>query len=115
MKKYRNFTEDFKRSLIYRINGGQLTKAEAARENDLSASLVDRWQKQINEGTLRSHPTKRERQLEKELEQYKKKVGELTMLNDLLKKIPEELARMRKSDGYVVTGLNADPSKRGAK
>jgi transposase-like protein len=115
MKKYRNFTEDFKRSLIFRIDSGQITKAEAARENDIAPSLIDRWQKQIHEGTLRNHPSKRERQLEKELDQYKKKVGELTMTNDLLKKIPEHLAQMRKSDGYVVTGLNVAPLKRGAK
>jgi transposase-like protein len=115
MKKYRKFEEDFKRSLIFRIDSGQITKAAAARENDLSTTLVDRWQRQIHEGNLRQHPSKRERQLEKELEQYKKKVGELTMMNDLLKKIPEHLAQMRKSDGYVVTGLNAAPSKRDAK
>jgi transposase-like protein len=115
MKKYRTFTEDFKRTLVYRIDSSQITKAEAARENDLSSSLIDRWCKQIHEGALRHHPSKRERQLEKELDQYKKKVGELTMMNELLKKIPEHLAQMRKSDGCVITGLNAAPLKRGAK
>ena len=115
MKKYRSFTEDFKRSLVIRIDSGQISKSGAARENDLSPSLIDRWCKQIHEGTLQHHPTKRERQLEKELDQYKKKVGELTMMDEHLKKIPEFLASLRKSDGCVITGLNTVPSKRGAK
>jgi transposase-like protein len=115
MKKYRSFTDDFKRSLILQIDSGQISKSGAARENDLSPSLIDRWYKQIHEGTLRQHPTKRERQLEKELDQYKKKVGELTMQNEALKKIPEFIASLRRSDGCVVTGGNTIPSKRGVK
>lgn len=114
MKKYRSFTEDFKRSLILQIDSGQISKSGAARENDLSPSLIDRWCKQVHAGTLQHHPTKRERQLEKELDQYKKKVGELTMQNEVLKKIPEFIASLRKSDGCIVTGGNTAPSKRGA-
>jgi len=56
--------------------------------------LLDRWQKQIHEGTLRSRPSAREKQLERELDLYKKKVGELSVQVDLLKKL----------NGYVVTG-----------
>jgi transposase-like protein len=115
MKKYRSFTEDFKRSIAFQIESGQTTKAAAARTHDLAPSLVDRWCKQIQTGTLPHHSTKRERQLEKELDQYKKKVGELTMQNDALKKIPEFLASLRKSNGCVVTGLNTAPLKRDAK
>jgi transposase-like protein len=98
-----------------RINSGQITKAQAARENDISPSLLSRWIRQISEGTMRNHPSAREKQLEKELEQYKKKVGELTMMNDLLKKIPEQLAQLRKSDGLIYTGRNTAVSKQGVK
>ena len=115
MKKYRNFTKDFKENLAARIDSGEITKAQAARENDISPSLIDRWLKQIHSGTLKNHPSAREKQLEKELDRYKKKVGELTMMNDLLKKIPEQLAQMRKSDGCVITGLNMAQLKQGAK
>jgi len=115
MKKYRQFTDDFKRGLVAQIDSGVVSKAAAAREHDLSPTLVERWCSQIHQGTLRYKPTKRERQLEKELDQYKKKVGELTMANEHLKKIPEFLASMRKSNGSVVTGLNTAPLRRGAK
>ena len=114
MKKYRTYTEDFKRSLIARIDSGELSLSAAARENNIASSLIERWRKQIHEGTLISRPTKRERQLEKELDRYKKKVGELTIQVDLLKKLNEVSACSRRSNGYIVTGKKADPSGRGA-
>lgn len=115
MKKYRQFTEEFKRSLIAHIDSGAISKATAARENNISPSLIDRWQKQIHEGKMQSRPTDRERQLERELDQYKRKVGELTIQNELLKKLNETCASMRRSNGYVVTGGTTDQSGKGAK
>jgi len=115
MKRYRQFNEEFKRALIAQIDSGAISKAAAARENDISPSLIDRWQQQIHEGRMQSRPTARERQLERELDRYKKKVGELTIQNELLKKLNETCASMRRSNGYVVTGGNTDLSKKGAK
>jgi transposase-like protein len=115
MKKYRHFTEEFKRGLIAQIDSNAISKAAAARENDISASLLDRWQQQIHEGKLQNRPSARERQLERELDRYKKKVGELTIQNELLKKLNETCASMRRSSGYIVTGPSMDQSRRGAK
>jgi transposase-like protein len=115
MKKYRHFTEEFKRGLIAQIDSKAISKAAAARENDIAPSLLDRWQQQIHEGKLESRPSARERQLERELDRYKKKVGELTIQNELLKKLNETCASMRRSSGYVVTGPSTDQSKGGAK
>jgi transposase-like protein len=115
MKKYRQFTEEFKRSLIDHIDSGGISKAAAARENNISPTLIDRWQKQIHEGRMQSRPTNRERQLERELDHYKKKVGELTIQNELLKKLNETCASMRRSNGYVVTGRTTDRSGKDAK
>ena len=115
MKKYRQYTEEFKRSLIAQIDSGAISKASASRENNISPSLIERWQQQIHEGRMQSRPTVRERQLERELDRYKKKVGELTIQNDLLKKLNETYSFTRRSNGYVVTGSTTDQSKRGAK
>jgi len=115
MKKYRQFTEEFKRSLIAHIDSGSISKAAAARENNISPSLIDRWQQQIHEGKMQCRATDRERQLERELDQYKKKVGELTIQNELLKKLNEACASTRRSNGYVVTGGTTDRSGKGAK
>ena len=114
-KPYRYFTEEFKRNLIGQVDGGAITQAQASRENSLSPSLLDRWRRQIHDGSLRARPTANEKRLERELEQYKKKVGELTIQIDLLKKISEFSASMRRSNGYVVTGKSTVVSGKPAK
>jgi len=53
--------------------------------------------------------------LERELDRYKKKVGELVIQNELLKKLNETCASTKRSNGYVVTGSTTDQSKRGAR
>jgi transposase-like protein len=108
MKKYRQHSEEFKRILIERIDKGEITKAAAARENNLASTLIDRWREQIHEGTMVHKPTLREKQLEKELDRYKKKVAELVIQNDLFKKLHETYPRLKKSSGYIVTGKNTD-------
>ncbi len=115
MRKYRNHSSEFKRALIAQIGTGAITKAAAARDNNISGSLIDRWQKQILEGSLRDEPSKREKELEKELDCYKKKVGELAIEVDLLKKLNGSLAQTKKFNGFVVTGRMPDPSAGGAK
>jgi transposase-like protein len=115
MKRYRQYSEEFKRALIAQIDSGAISKAAAARENEISPSLIERWQQQIHEGRMQSRPTVRERQLERELDRYKKKVGELTIQNELLKKLNETHASTRRSNGSVVTGGTTDQSGRGAK
>jgi transposase-like protein len=114
MIKYLQFNEEFKRSLVAQIDSGAISKAAATREHEISPSLLDRWQQQIHEGTMQSRPTARERQLERELNRNKKKVGELTIQNELLKKLNETSASVRRSSGYVVTGPTTGQSKRGA-
>ena len=108
MKKYRYFPLEYKQQIIQEIESGLRTRAAIAREEHLSSSLIDRWRKQIREGTMVNHPSARERQLERELDRYKKKVGELTLENDLLKKIDEYCRSMRKSNGSIVTGRNTE-------
>ena len=115
MKKYRRFDEDFKRDVVARIDSGAVTQAEVARDHSLSPSLIDRWQKQIHDGTMRPRPSAREKQLERELDIYKKKVGELSVQVDLLKKLKETSSGMRKSNGYVVTGAQSARLRKGSK
>lgn len=109
-KKYRNFSTEFKRNLIAQIDNGVISKAAAGREYNISSSLIDRWQKKIHEGALLDRPTKREKELEKEIDRYKRKVGELTLQVDLLKKLNDDLALMKRSNGCVVTGRKSEQS-----
>ena len=115
MKKYRHYPLDYKQRIVSEFESGNRSKAQIAREEKISPSLIDRWRKQYLEGTLRDYPSTRERQLEKELDRYKKKVGELTLENDLLKKIADYSARMRKSNGYVVTERNVGQLRKDVK
>jgi transposase-like protein len=112
MKKNRTYTNDFKRGLISQIESGEITLAAAARNHDISPSLIDYWRKRIHSGTLQERPTALEKQQARELEQYKKKVGELTLQIDLLKKINENSAFLRRRDSSVVTIKNWGPSER---
>jgi transposase-like protein len=107
MKKYRSFDSTYKQRVIGELESGQRTLSQIAREDQISASLLQRWRKQIREGTLHDHFTSRERQQAKELDWYKKKVAEQAMQIDLLKKIDEYSRRMRKSNGFIVTGRSA--------
>jgi transposase-like protein len=115
MKKYRQYGEDFKRALVAQIESGAMSLSGASREHNISATLIDRWRRQIRENTLTGRPNAREKHLEKELDRYKKKVGELALEVDFLKKINEYSASLRKSDGLIVTGGNTAQEKRGAK
>ena len=103
MRKYKTYSDEFKRMLVAQVDTGLITKAAAGRENNISPSLIDRWRQQIHNGTFRDRPTPREKELERELNRYKKKLAELTMEVELLKKLKSDLAHMKKSNGYIVT------------
>jgi len=111
-KRQRRFTNQFKRNLVDQIEAGLISQTQAARQHSISPSLISRWRHQIQDGTLIDRPTAREKALEKELERYKKKVGELTLANDLLKKIQEKKRRLRLLNESVVSPRTLDPSKK---
>lgn len=113
-KPQRRFNNQFKRELVDQIEAGAISQNRAAREYEISPSLISRWRRQIREGTLVDRPTAREKALEKELERYKKKVGELTLANDLLKKTQERQRRLRLLNESVVSPRTLDPSKKPA-
>ena len=114
-KKYRTYSYQFKRELVEQIDAGVISQGQAARENDISPSLITRWMTKVQEGSLIEKPTAREKKLERELEHYKKKVGELTVLADYLKKIAERSQRMKRLNSCVVTQKTLDRSKEPAK
>jgi len=110
MKKYRTFSAAFKQQLVEQIESGAISGAQAAREHQLSSSLIDRWRHRYAEGRLVEKPSLQEKALERELERYKKKVAELVLENDLLKKLKASSRATRESNGSVVTIKNWDRS-----
>ena len=111
MKKYHSYTEEFKRDLLGQIERGEITVSAAAREHNISHSLIEKWQQKERIGQITGKPSSRERQLEKELDLYKRKVGELTVQVDFLKKLNEYSASLRKPNSSVVTSKNLEESK----
>lgn len=114
-KKQRHFDSEFKRRIVAEIETGERTQSQVAREEHISPSLLQRWRDQVSEGALIDRPSARERALEKELERYKKKVGELTMELELEKKLHLISRQAKRSNGCVVTGMSMDRSGKDAR
>ena len=72
----RKFETGFKKQLVAQIAAGQITATEAARVHSISPTVISYWRKQFQAGELSEGPTRREKALLKEMEQYKKLLAE---------------------------------------
>ena len=111
----RKFETEFKRQLIAEIEAGQMTAQQAARQHQLSRSLIEYWREQYRKNALVDRPSKRERQLEAENEKLKAKIGDLVMQMDHIKKLQAWVQRNRNADTSVITAKNLDQFRRSAK
>jgi transposase len=102
----RTFDAKFKIKVCQAIRSGLKSVAEACREYQLSRNTVDRWLEAFDEGRLGESQKARERDLERENEKLKAKVGELTMQVDALKKMDEWLRQERSVASSIVTAEN---------
>ena len=93
----RKFEPEFKRQMVEQVETGQVTMAQAAREYQISRSLIERWRKQYrsNVSALADQPSRQERQLEAENEKLKAKIGDLVMQIEHLKKLQPAPIRPR--------------------
>ena len=90
----RKFETGFKKQLVAQIESGQITVTSAARTHSLSPTVISYWRKQFQAGELSEGPTRREKALLKEMEQYKKLLAEAHREIDVLKK-QQELRQRR--------------------
>ena len=102
----RSFDVQFKTRVCEAIRSGSMTAAEACREYQLSRTAVDRWLSAYDAGRLGERASTRERELERENERLKAKVGELTMQIDILKKIEDWQRRERSVASSIITAEN---------
>ena len=110
----RRFDAAFKAQVCQAIQSGVITLAQLCREQQISRSVVERWMQQATTGTLRDRPSLRERELERENERLKAKVGELTMQVDVLKKMEDWKRRMQSANSSIVTASNLAQFRRPA-
>ena len=62
----RKFEVEFKRRLVEQIETGQMTLSAAARQYQISPSVIQRWRTQYEANQLVDRPSSRERALEAE-------------------------------------------------
>jgi transposase-like protein len=108
----RRFTWQFKVQLCSDIRSGVISRSEAQRKHRLSGQLMTLWLGQFDRGELSQELAEPSLEDERELTiaALQRKVGELTMQVDLLKKTPRP-ALVRSSDpSLIVTGPPADRS-----
>ncbi|OMF02630.1 transposase [Paenibacillus sp. FSL H7-0331] len=82
-KQRRTFTDEFKSQMVQLYESGK-TRANIAREYDLSATALDRWIKQSQTSGSFSEKANRTPE-ENELLALRKEIQQLKMENDILK------------------------------
>lgn len=111
----RRFDAQFKNRICESIRGGLLSINEACRDYQLGRTTVDRWLAAFDNGGLADRPNSREKELERENERLKAKVGELTMQVDILKKIEDWKRREKSVASSIITEKNLARFQRPAK
>jgi len=94
----RNFSAEFKTKLVLQLLKGEKELNVLATENDIQPNLLCNWKKEFLANASLAFDNKREDNLReklaeerKEKAEYAKKVGQLTMQVDWLKKKSEEV------------------------
>jgi transposase-like protein len=114
-RSYRRYEDAFKSQLIEQIQSGQLSAGQAAREHQISRSLIERWRDQYLGKSLVEKPSIRERHLEAENKKLKAKIADLVMEMDQIKKLQAWVQQKRSADTSVITSKNLDLFRKPAK
>ncbi len=114
-KRKRQFEIGFKRQVVQEVESGSISLSAAGRKYEISAGLINQWRDKFRGGVLTDQPSKREREMEKELERYKVLLAEAHADREFLKKAQDYARRLRKQDTVVITGQNIDQFRTGSK
>ena len=116
MARYRTHTVEFKRRLVEEHFGSGAGLSELARRHDLSRELLRTWVKKHEAGELAGgRPvTPDRRAYEAKIAGLERKVGQLTMELDLLKRGLTSARRARGGASSVVSGPGPAASGPGA-
>ena len=93
-RKRRNFSAKFKSDLVIELLKGEKDLNTLATENNIQPKLLRNWKREFLNNASAVFDDKREEKLveeRKEKAEYAKKVGQLTMQVDWLKKKSEEI------------------------
>lgn len=114
-RRKRQFEIGFKKQVVQEVESGNISLSAAGRKYELSPNLINQWRDKFRDGNLSDQPSKRERELEKELERYKVLLAEAHADREFLKKVQEFGRRQKRQDTAVISGLNINQFRTGAK
>ena len=113
--RYRYHSTEFKLRLIQACLNGEGSRETIARQHKISPYLLQGWIDKYRRGELSEDLERKERIREYEVKvaALERKVGQLTMEIDLLKKLPQG-TRKKKEKPSIISGPVAFPSSKGA-
>lgn len=103
---YRRHAAAFKLQLCSDIRSGTITRSDARREHSLSSNLIQLWLTQYDRGEMHEEEGSAETlvQYEAKIAALERKVGQLTMEVDLLKKTPRLKVVSSNETSSIVSG-----------
>lgn len=114
---YRRHTAQFKLQLCSDIRSGALGRRDAQKKYALSANLIQMWLTQFDRGELSTEKVEADviAEYEAKVAALERKVGQLTMELELVKKTPRLRLVSDNENSSIITGPKPAPSDRGAK
>jgi transposase-like protein len=114
---YRRHSTPFKLQLCQDIRSGIIGRRDAQRSHDISANLIQLWLTQFDPGELTSEEAEASviAGYEARIAALERKVGQLTMELDLVKKTPRMPTANTSGTSFMISGPGPAPSARGAK
>ncbi len=116
MARYRTHTVEFKRQVVEEHLNGGTSLNQLARRHDLARELLRIWVRKYEAGEFAGdRPTQADRRAyQATIAGLERKVGQLTMELDLLKRGLRSARRARGAPSSVVSGPKPAPSEPGA-
>jgi len=106
VRKNKTYEKGFKRQVVAEVESGKISVSGASKKYELSPITINNWRRKFSEGQLSDGPTKREKELEKELERYKLLLAEAHAEREFVKKVNAALERSEKLKSCVISGQN---------
>lgn len=115
MKRPRRvFSNEFKRQVVEEYLAGLASQAQLCRRYELSPTLLREWRRKHEAGEFdaadRSTETARERELLRRIANLERKVGQLTMENEVLLKRGALARRASAGGGLLASGPSVSAS-----
>ena len=117
MRARRRYSEEFKRQVCKEYLSQHARVVQLSRCHELSPSLIRIWIRKYAQGGYAGdvRPSAQEKQLAARVAELERKIGQLTLENDLLKKLEVHARRQTSARPAVLSGPEPSRSRKDAK